>query len=108
MIQEQVSRRDAVTLGSTLYSSVISLAIGAAMTMATVLFAVATSMKAVRNAIPNMPPRRLSALLRMKERMAAKPPLARIRAAIEATRIVTIIVSNIPEIPPPMEERALA
>ena len=108
MMQEQVSRSDAVILGATLYSRLMSRAMGAAMTMATVLLAVARSMKAVRKAIPNIPPRLLSAFLRIIARIAANPPFSFINAAMDATRIVTIIVSNMPEIPAPMEDSAVA
>ena len=86
----------------------MSLAIGAAMTIATVLFAVAISINTVRKAMPYIPPRLLPAFLRMKERIASKPPFSFMSEAIEATRIVTIMVSNIPFIPFPMEASAVA
>ena len=107
-MQEQVSRSDAVCRGSTPYSLVISLAIGAAITIATVLLAVAISIKAVKKAMPYIPPRLLLAFFLIKDRMASKPPFSFISAAIDATRIVTIMVSNMPLIPLPMEASAVA
>ena len=54
-MQEEVSRSDAVFLGSMLYCSAISFAIGAAMMIATVLLAHAMSIIPVNRKIPSMP-----------------------------------------------------
>ena len=58
--------------------------------------------------MPSIPPRLLSAFSFIKERMASKPPFSRISAAIDETNIVTIIVSNIPAMPFPIDESAVA
>ena len=52
MMQEKMSRKEAVLLGSILYFLEISLAISPFTMMDTVLLAVAASMIAVRTAIP--------------------------------------------------------
>ena len=88
------------------YSSAMFFAIGAAMTMATVLLAVATSIRPVSSATPSMPPRLPRKLRRMKPRIASNPPFSRISAAVDATRIVTIMVSNMPVVPLPIAEKA--
>ena len=84
IMHELVSRREAVFLGSTLYSSLMFCAIGAAMTMATVLFAVAMSMKAVRRKMPKLPPLFPFAFFLIMDRIVSKPPFSFIRAAIDA------------------------
>ena len=55
-IQEKVSRSDAAFLGVIQYSCAISFAIGFAMTIATVLFAVAISIVPTSSPIPSWPP----------------------------------------------------
>ena len=44
----------------------------------------------------------------MKSRIASNPPFSFMSAPIEATRIVTIMVSNIPLVPLPIAEKAVA
>ena len=58
--------------------------------------------------MPNMAPRLPFENLRISARIAANPPKASINALMEATRIVTIMVSNIPDVPVPMAENAVA
>ena len=53
-----------------------------------------------------MPPRLLPAFPLMNERIASNPPFSFMSDAIEATRIVTIIVSNMPPKPLPMDASA--
>ena len=55
--QEKVSSREADRLGLMPYSVAISLAIGPAITMATVLLAVEMSMRPTRMPMPSCPPR---------------------------------------------------
>ena len=101
-MQEKVSSREAVFLGVIPYSCAISLAIGFAITMATVLFAVAISMVPTRSPIPSCPPFLPRKILWIQPRSASKPPYSRISAHIAATRIATIQVSNIPDTPEPI------
>ena len=70
--------------------------------MATVLFAVAISMMETRSPIPNSPPLRDLNPRRISCRMNSNPPNSLISAPMEATRMVTIIVSNIPVVPSPI------
>ena len=86
-------------MGAIPYSSLISLAIGPAMTMATVLFAVEMSIAPTSSPTPRRPPTLPWNTRRMKASRAAKPPCSRIRAHMAETRIVTMMVSNIPSAP---------
>ena len=56
-VAAKISNVEATRFGSMLYSSAISFAIGPAITIATVLFAVAQSTNDARQAIPSSPPR---------------------------------------------------
>ena len=105
--QETVSRMEAVFFGSMPYSFEISLAMGPARTMVTVLFAVAMSRMPVSAAMPNMPPFLPFAVLWIMLRMASKPPFAFMSAPMDATSSVTMMVSNMPERPSPMAVRAV-
>lgn len=71
---EKVSSREAERLGLMPYSSATSLAMGPAMTMATVLLAVAISMRPTSRPMPSWPPRLPRNTRRMKARMLSKPP----------------------------------
>ena len=101
-MQEKVSSREADSLGVMPYSWLISLAMGPAMTMATVLLAVAMSMAPTSRPTPRRPPTLPRNTRRMKASRASKPPWARIRAHMADTRMVTMMVSNMPEAPLPM------
>ena len=92
---------DAVFRGVIPYSCDISFAIGLAITIATVLFAVAMSMVPTRSPIPSWPPFCPRKILRIQFNKASNPPYSRINAHIAATRIATIQVSNIPLTPEP-------
>ena len=107
-MQENVSRIDAALRGVMPYSSLISLAMGFAITMATVLFAVAMSIAPTRRPMPIWPPRLPRNAFRIQLSSASKPPYSRISAQIAETKIATIEVSNIPAAPLPMfSSRAL-
>ena len=75
--------------------------------MATVLFAVAMSITEVRIPIPSSPPFLLLNALRITLRMYSKPPYSFISEPSAATRIATTMVSNIPDVPPPIELKAV-
>ena len=77
---------------------------GFAITIATVLFAVAISIRATSRPIPSWPPFLPLKTRRIPLRRASKPPLYFIRAHIAATKTATIAVSNIPEAPEPIPE----
>ena len=74
------------------------------MTIATVLFAVAMSSRATRRPMPSCPPFLPRKILWMVSSRTSKPPFSRISAHIAETRIATMQVSNIPEVPDPMLE----
>ena len=107
-MQLKMSMRLATRTGSMPYSSPICLAMGPETTMATVLLAQAMSSSNVSKPQPSSPPRLPVKCRLMNARIDAKPPYSRMSALIDATRIVTIIVSNIPAVPVPMAENALA
>ena len=73
-MQEKVSSREAERLGLIPYSSATSLAMGPAITIATVLLAVAMSISPTSSPIPSWPPRLPRNTRRIKARMLSKPP----------------------------------
>ena len=82
--------------------SAISFAMGFAITIATVLFAVAISITPTKSPIPSFPPFEPLKIFLIRSSKAAKPPYSSINAQIAETRIATMAVSNIPETPLPM------
>ena len=78
---------------------------GFAMTMATVLFAVAMSMAPTKSPMPSCPPLRLLNRLLMPASRAAKPPCSRMSAQMALTSRATMVVSNMPAAPVPMFAR---
>ena len=100
--QENVSRMEAVLRLETLYVSAISWAMGFAITMATVLLAVAMSMAPTSSPMPSWPPFRLRNRRLMPFNRATKPPFSRMSAQMALTSTATIVVSNMPAAPVPM------
>ena len=88
-----------VFAGSILYSLLMSLATGDEIIIAMVLFAVAISVKNVKAQIPSIPPLLVWKTFFMWLNIALNPPFSLINAHIDETRIVTIIVSNIWDVP---------
>ena len=80
---------------------------GLAITIATVLFAVAISIAPTKSPIPSIPPRLPLNIFLINCNNAAKPPYSLIRAQIAETKIATIVVSNIPDTPPPIFARSI-
>ena len=102
---ENVSSMDAVLRLEMPYVSPISFAMGFAMTMATVLFAVAMSMAPTSRPMPSWPPLRLLNRLLMPLSSATKPPCSRMSAQMALTSTATMVVSNMPAAPEPMFAR---
>lgn len=90
-----LSAADAVVLGHFLCD-------GVAITMATVLFAVAISISPTNKPMPSRPPLLPLKTCLIQCRRAAKPPYSLMSAQIAATRIATMLVSNIPAAPVPI------
>ena len=84
------------------YSSLISFAMGFAITMATVLFAVAMSIAPTSRPMPICPPRLPRNAFLIQPSSASKPPYSRMSAQMAETRMATIDVSNMPAAPLPM------
>ena len=74
--------------------------------MATVLFAVAMSIAAVRKQMPIIPPRRLVVRFRINSRIASKPPFSLIRAQRADTIKATMVVSYMEATPDPAPLRS--
>ena len=75
---------------------------GFAITIATVLLAVAISIAPTSSPIPSCPPLLPLNIFLIPPRRASKPPLSRISAHIAATSTATIHVSNMPDTPEPI------
>ena len=95
---------DADRLGVTSNSSLISFAMGPAMTIATVLFAVQRSTRSARPAIPTSAPRFPRILLRIRPKMNWIPPYSRTKDTIPATTMEITVISYIPVTPSPTAE----
>ena len=100
--QENVSRMEAVLRLEMPYVSAISWAMGFAITMATVLLAVAMSMAPTSSPMPSWPPFRLRNRRLMPFNRATKPPYSRMSAQMALTSTATMVVSNMPAAPVPM------
>lgn len=102
----KISRSDAVFCGVMLYSLLICFAMGAAMTIATVLFAVATSKALTKRPTPSCPLLWPLNTLWIKSSRAANPPWMRISPQRALTRTATMMVSYMPEMPFPIWPRS--
>ena len=83
------------------YSSLISFAMGPAITMAMVLFAVQRSTNNASTAIPNSPPLFPLILLLIRFKMNRIPPYSLTSDTIQATMIEITVISYIPVTPSP-------
>ena len=96
-----ISSIEALLLGSTPNSSLISFAIGPAITIATVLFAVQISTDEARTAIPNSAPLVLFTFDFITFSMACIPPFSFTSSTVPPIIIESTVISNIPETPSP-------
>ena len=96
-----ISRREADRFGSTPYSSLISLAIGPAITIATVLFAVHISTSSESRAIPACAPLCPRIRLLIWFRINVIPPFFLTSHTIHATMIEMTVISYMDTTPSP-------
>ena len=90
-----ISRREALRRGVTPKSVLMSLAMGPAITIATVLLAVHTSTSRARAAIPSSPP--FSSLMRLLIKFKTKsiPPCSLTKVMMQATITEITVISYI-------------